>query len=356
MAHSSPRLLAYLAYTYLGLVAYATLYPLSGWRDIGTPLLAFVVWEWPRYWTVTDLVFNSIAYLPLGFLLATLLANHLRPWLAALIAAVLVGLLSLGLETLQNWLPARDPAMLDLASNTLGGALGALLGWRWGWRWLTTLSRWQQHYLSGIPRAELGVLLALLWLACQLFPNAVPLGVGDVRYLLGLTNTQLFDPQRFQSMAAIVLASNFLAAGLLFSLLTHRPWQRYVLIAGLLALSILLRSIGQVWMAPKEAEGWFALHLFDWITPPFVQGSSVAASLLLLFMLLPGNLRAMLAGLSLLTATVLINLTPVDPYSRLASATGLPTLFFNVQNLAHGLAALWPFLALPYLLFVSRRG
>ena len=353
MANNAPRLATYLAYTYAGLVIYATLYPLSGWRDIGVSPFDFLVFQWPRYWTATDLAFNAIAYLPLGFLLTMLLANRLQRLASAVLAILLTVLLSLLLETLQNWLPSRDPSMLDWVSNSVGGLVGALLGMRWGMRWMTRLSRWQQRHLSDLPRAELGLLLILLWLGCQLFPNAVPLGVGDVRYLLGLVTANAFNPQSFLPMATAVLAANIIAAGLLLSLLIAAPWQRYLWVPLLFLATIALRTAGHLWHGPGLTD--IAHNALSWLSPAIMQGSAIAAAALMLTLILPANLRAMLAGLALLIATVLINLTPGDPYSRLAAPTGLPTLFFNIQNLGHGLAAIWPFLTLPYLLFVSRR-
>ncbi|MEY4592238.1 MAG: hypothetical protein RIR18_1133 [Pseudomonadota bacterium] len=351
MTNNAPRLATYLAYTYAGLVVYATLYPLSGWRDIGVSPFDFLVWQWPRYWTGTDLAFNAIAYLPLGFLLTMLLSYRIQRFAAVFVVTLLIAGLSFSLETLQNWLPGRDPSMLDLWSNSIGGLVGALLGLRWGLRWLTWLSRWQYRHLSELPRAELGLLLILLWLACQLFPNAVPLGVGDVRYLLGLVTPNSFDPHRFRHMASAVWATNLIAAGLLFSLLVPGHWQRYVMIPILLVLAIILRTLGHLWHGGGVIDG----GIFHWITPAILNGGSIAVAALMISLILQANFRAIFAGLALLVATVLINLTPGDPYSRLATATGLPTLFFNIQNLAHGLAAIWPFLALPYLLFVSRR-
>lgn len=351
MTHSPPRLATYLAYTYIGLVAYATLYPLSGWRDIGVSPFDFLVWQWPRYWTITDLVFNALAYLPVGFLLTMLLSSRINGKRTVVLATLLGGLLSLGLETLQNWLPGRDPAILDLLSNTLGTLLGALLGLRWGNRWLGWFGHWQYRHLSALPRAELGLLLIGLWLICQLFPHAVPLGVGDVRYLLGLVTPNDFDPQSFRHMASTVWACNLVAAGLLLSLLVPGYWQRYLMTFSLILAAIALRSFGYYWQANSSSGS----GLFDWATPAIFNGVSIAIAALMLGLVLNANARAMLAGLALLIATVLINLTPSDPYSKLATVTGLPTLFFNIQNLAHGLAAIWPFLTLPYLLFVSRR-
>lgn len=356
MPASPSRLARYLAYAYAGLVAYATLYPLTGWRDLGVSPWGFLVWQWPRYWTVTDVVFNALAYLPLGFLLTVLLGARIRITWAAVLAAIFSTCLSLSLETLQNWLPGRDPAILDLASNSLGGLFGAAFAWMWGDRLMRQLGLWQKRVLSPLPHVELGLMLLLLWLACQLFPVAIPLGMGDVRYLIGLISPNGFDRNSFHGIATTIVAANVLAAGLLLSVLMPTRLSAYIALPVLFGFSFVLRSAGQWWQsAPSSIDlPWFS-KATTWLGPAMADGSLLAFGLLVVLLLLPGGLRAMLAGLALLVAAVLVNLAPGDPYSRLASGNGLPAFFFNVQNLAHGLAALWPFLALPYLLFVSRR-
>lgn len=356
MPASPARLARYLVYAYAGLLAYATLYPLTGWRDLGVSPWGFLVFEWPRYWTVTDLVFNALAYLPLGFLLTNLLAARIRLAWSAVLAGFMAASLSLGLETLQNWLPGRDPSILDLASNSLGGFFGALLAFVWGDRLMRQLGRWLNRVLSPVPHVELGLLLLLLWLMCQLFPVAIPLGMGDVRYLIGLISPGGFDPNRFHGIATTIVAANVLAAGLLLSILMPSRLSAYLALPVLFGLSFMLRTAGQWWQSsPTGVDLTWLNKALAWLGPAMVDGSLLAFALLAMLLLLPGGVRAMLAGLALLVAAVLVNLAPGDPYSRLAGGNGLPSFFFNVQNLAHGLAALWPFLALPYLLFVSRR-
>ena len=55
---------------YVMLVVYASLYPLSGWRDPGGSAFAFLFAPWPRYVTAFDLVANFLGYLPYGLLCA----------------------------------------------------------------------------------------------------------------------------------------------------------------------------------------------------------------------------------------------------------------------------------------------
>ncbi|MGH8675765.1 MAG: VanZ family protein, partial [Burkholderiales bacterium] len=49
---------------YVLLIAYASLHPLSGWRDPGTSALAFLTAPWPRWVTLFDVVSNVLGYLP----------------------------------------------------------------------------------------------------------------------------------------------------------------------------------------------------------------------------------------------------------------------------------------------------
>ena len=58
-----------LALLYAALIVYASLYPFSGWRLPGVPLLSFLVAPWSHWWTKFDLISNLLGYLPLGALL-----------------------------------------------------------------------------------------------------------------------------------------------------------------------------------------------------------------------------------------------------------------------------------------------
>ncbi|MFY9317772.1 MAG: teicoplanin resistance protein VanZ, partial [Burkholderiales bacterium] len=63
---------------YVLLVAYATLYPLAGWRDPGGSAFAFLAAPWPRYVTAFDLAANFLGYVPYGLLCALALVPRLR--------------------------------------------------------------------------------------------------------------------------------------------------------------------------------------------------------------------------------------------------------------------------------------
>src|SRR5437868_6879032 len=115
---------------YVALILHASLYPATGWRIPGESWWALLKAAPGGRLSPADVVSNVIAYVPLGVLLAW----KLRPPMsasAALVAATLGGaLLSLGVETLQMFLPSRVPSVVDLLMNsagTLAGATAALL-------------------------------------------------------------------------------------------------------------------------------------------------------------------------------------------------------------------------------------
>jgi VanZ family protein len=87
------------------------------WEDLGRPN------------RMKDILVNFAGFMPLGFLLITTLSRleGFRVRQAFLTALIGSFLFSLGIETVQVWIPFRHSSMLDLILNTLGGGFGALL-------------------------------------------------------------------------------------------------------------------------------------------------------------------------------------------------------------------------------------
>src|SRR5918999_2553807 len=121
---------------FAALTVYASLYPLEAWRDPGVSPLAYLAAPWPRHITRFDIAVNVLGYVPFGFLAAAALQPRLRA-AAAFVAAVFSAVvLTLILEALQTYLPARIASNLDALCNVLGAALGALAAVRYGPRLL----------------------------------------------------------------------------------------------------------------------------------------------------------------------------------------------------------------------------
>lgn len=336
----------YLCIAYIILIVYASLHPFSGWRDTGLPVLSFLDAAWPRYWTFFDLVINALAYLPLGFLL-TLALRRLR-WTAALAALILGSLLSFALECTQTWLPSRVPSNIDLACNTLGTGLGALLALWHGERLFARIAGLQRYLLAPTPHVEAGLVMLGLWLLIQLSPETLLFGAGDLRHLLDLTPAVPYEAQSFLVIETGITICNMIAVGLMARTLMSRHGSPYMVLAAFFSTALVIRTLAAaILIAPAEA--------LAWLTPGANFGLLIGGALLSIMLLLPASLRLALAGLALMAGTVLVNLTPPNPYSAAALVTWKQGHFLNFNGLTRLAASLWPFLALPYLTLLGRR-
>jgi VanZ family protein len=337
------HLLLYLNLGYALLIVYASLHPLSGWRDSGLDPLDFVTAAWPRYYTGFDLATNVIAYLPFGILCAASLRIRLAPLSACLIAAVLGAGLSLVLELAQNYLPNRVPSNLDLACNTAGALAGAIAGARWGRHIFSERHHaiWQNHVMTRAPGADLGVVLMGAWLMTQLSPEILLFGAGDLRQMLDLPPVQAFAAERFSHVETTIAAAGLLAAGLISHLLLRRQGRLLTLLLLLLALAI--KALAHALIAGPAAA-------LAWLTPG--ASSGLAIGLALWFgasFLAPPSRRAM-AALALLFATVMVNAAPENPYLHNMAQHWQSGQFLNFNGLTRLICSLWPFLALPWLM------
>ncbi len=349
MDSRGPVLLArYLALAWLGLVVYGSLHPFSGWLDKGISPVAFLEGGWPRYWTVFDLAANVAVYVPLGFFLTLALYRLPGRFTAPVLAVVLAGAVSFGLETAQTWLPSRVPSNVDLACNALGGLLGALWAQLVGPRIFNRIAGLQARLIAPVPHAELGLTLLGLWLLIPLSPETLLFGAGDLRQLLGLSGAVPFAAESFVLIEASITAFNALAVGLIVRLLCARIAFAYLAVPLFILLGLLVRTLATAILdSPGDA--------FAWLTPGARMGLTMAAIGLIPAIVLPATARLMLAALALMAGAILVNLAPPNPYSAAALAVWRQGHFLNFNGLTRWVATLWPFLTLPFLLLSSRR-
>lgn len=349
MTRRGPILLArYLALAWCGLVIYGSLHPFSGWRDTGISPFAFLDAGWPRYWTAFDLAANVAVYVPLGFLLTLALRDLPGRFTAPVLATLFGAGLSLGLEAVQSWLPARVPSNVDFACNASGVLLGALLAQWSGPRVFARFAAWEHRLVAPVPHAELGLTLLGLWLLVPLSPEILLFGAGDLRQALGLAGAVPFAAESFAVIEASVTALNAIAVGLVARMLCRRTLQAYGVVAALLLLGLLVRTLAAAVLdAPGQA--------FAWLTPGAELGLLAAAVILAVTLPLPLPARTVIAALALMAGTVLVNLAPPNPYSTAALATWRQGHFLNFNGLTRLVGMLWPFLTLPFLLLAGRR-
>ena len=212
-----PALARFLLAVYVLLIVYASLYPLAGWRDPGVPLLGFVAAPLPRYITFFDVAANFLGYLPYGLLCVLVVHPRLRGAAAAWAAIVTGSVLSLSLETAQNFLPARIPSNLDVVAQRRRRR------WRARWRAFFSpallgggpLQRLRAEALAPGTAADLGLTLLGLWLFAQLNPATLLFGTGDLRDLVAGPAGARYGAELFVSVEAVIAAANLAAVALL---------------------------------------------------------------------------------------------------------------------------------------------
>jgi VanZ family protein len=335
----------YLAAVYTLLAIYASLHPFSGWRDSGVEPFAFLTGAWPRHWTAFDLFVNVVAYVPLGFLWVPVGRRRLGRVGAVLLVTLGGALLSLSMESLQNYLPSRVPSNVDLGCNALGTLLGALAGARWGSALLDggRLHAVRVGQFLGGAQGDAGLLVLGLWLMTQLTPETLLFGNGDLRELLDLPTPLDYSAERFAQVEAGIVCANTVAVALLATRLGLAPLRlpvfALILVALVIKSFVLALSLG-------------ADHGFAWATYGALFGLVAGLVFWLIAALLPARLQQALAAMALLFATVLVNLTPDNPYLANTWQTWNPGQFLNFHGLTKLISALWPFLALPWLMML----
>jgi VanZ family protein len=343
----SPPLARILFAVYVLLVVYASLYPLEGWREHGVSPFDYLWAPAPRYVTDFDIAANVLGYVPYGFLGMAALYSVVRRSFALALVVVSGAALSLALEAAQSYLPTRVAASLDVAANIGGLGAGALFAAAFlpQLHESRPLRRLRGIFLPGTV-TDAGLVLLALWLFTQLNPATLLFAAGDLRDLLAAAPGTARPPQFFVAIEAITAAANLIAVAMLLSALV-RPGERaggllIVLIAGALAVktaafAILMR----------------AHDVFAWLTPGAQHGLAVGLLAALAAMMLPRLLRLALAAVLLMTATVLVNLAPPNPYLAATLKLWQQGHFLNFNGVTRWMSALWAFAALAYLIYLA---
>jgi len=346
-----------LAGIYAVLIIYASLYPFENWRAQGVDWTAFLFAPWPRYWTVFDVHSNVWGYAPLGFIVALALRRSARQLPAVVLAVLACSALSLAMESLQLFLPARVASNLDWLLNTAGALLGASAAWtldRFGFinRW----SRFRANWFATDARFSL-VILAL-WPVALLFPASVPMGLGQVleraedALALRLQDTFLLDwlPVREVELqpllpiyeALCVCLGQLLPCMLAFSVIRHLHQK---LIAWLMLL-----GLGLGFTSLSAALTYGPSHAWAWVSAPVQLALMVAAILALQLMWLQEKSLQVLALVCLMLQLTLLNNASASAYFSLTLQNWEQGQFIRFHGLIQWIGWLWPFVLLAYLM------
>lgn len=349
---------------YVLLIIYASLYPFSGWQNMGVPLQAYLFAGMPRYWTGFDLITNVLGYIPLGTLVIFALYPHIRRT-GAIALAILFGVLLSGvMEATQTLLPNRVASNLDLLTNSLGTIIGALIGSRLS---PLVMERSRLRYLRQrwfTPEASRGLIVFALWPLAQIYPQSYLFGNGqalpalsewlstrlDVPVDIGnwLRNGVDLSVQQYWLIEAIVTACGMSSALLALSCVLRDKAPRAVLLPGLLAAAIAVRTLSSALMfTPAEA--------FVWLTPGAQAGLLLGTLLLACALLLGARAQRRVAITLLLIGLVFVNIASANPYFVATLETWVQGRFLNFNGAAQFLSVLWPASALWFLLHSIHR-
>jgi len=352
-----------LAGIYSVLIVYASLYPFDGWRDQGIVPWSFLDAPLPRYWTGFDVLANAVGYGPLGFLLALGVLRTRHGWPAVTLATLATGGLSLLMESLQGYLPARVPSNVDLGLNLLGGWGGAAIAWTL--ERLGALDRWSRFRARWfVPDARGALVLLALWPPALLFPAPVAFGLGHVleraeeALAEALEGTPFLEwvPLREVELQPLLPGVELVCVmlGAVIPCLLGYSVIRSVRRRALFAAWFVALGIGASVLSAALSYG--PSHAWAWLSRPVQLG--LGAGLILAMLLLPLPRRACAAVLLLALALhlSLLNDAPTSAYFAQTLQTWEQGRFIRFHGLAQWLGWLWPYAAIAYVLLrVSRR-
>jgi hypothetical protein len=98
-----------------------------------------------------------------------------------------------------------------------------------------------------------------------------------------------------------------------------------------------------------------AESVFAWLTHGALIGLAVGLAVALAAVALPRTARLALAAVLLMAATVLVNLSPPNPYLADSLKVWQQGHFLNFNGLTRLVSALWPFMAIGYLIYLAAR-
>jgi len=342
------RLAWILALAYLLVVVYASVQPFHGWRLPPPDIAEFLTAPWPRYVTSEDIVVNVAAYAPLGFLLSIGWGARFGAGRGVLTATACAAALSLLLEAVQMFLPARIASNVDLLTNSVGALIGAMAAP------LFAPTRVLGGKIHGVRRrlfhdgmaADVGLVIVCMWPVTQFHPTAQLFGAGAVRASFQLPSYSSYTPALALGGEAVVAFLNLLGIGLLVSVLLRAGERRILLVGLLTAAAIVVKAVSAAALHRSGAP-------LAWLTPGVTIGLLTGGIVLYPVTRLPRAAQLALGLICVLLATIAINLAPDNPYHSVASRliAGGQSHFLNFSGIVRAISDLWPLLALAFFLY-----
>ena len=340
-------------------LAIGSLFPITSWTARGLDPLAFLTEPWPRWWTLSDVLLNVLAYVPFG------LFGALATWPTAgarrsILWTVMAGFaLSLSLEALQSWLPSRIPSRLDVLANGSGTLIGAMSGALLAPRLIgqARLNAWFGRWFAAGSYS--GWLLLAAWILSQLAPQSRLFGAGELQLpwsdlgtlnpvpeLAGLTTrlttgltTGLTGLTAAALLESLTVIAALVAVMLIVTRCTLSPAPRAV-IAGFIVLTALAgRSVLVGTLMPEGATD-------HWASAGALGGLLCGTLLALGASTLSERARRRALMAAVLTLLVTGPIKPELAFQNSAAMAWSTGSWRNVAGFQHGIASLWPALVL----------
>ncbi len=340
----------YLLVVLLGLMTYASLRPFTGWQIPRNGWLALL--DQPMGFLHWDVILNVLGYVPLGFLAVLALASSRRSLLITFVAAIIgcIGF-SFCVEVLQSALPARTSSLADVVTNSTGTVIGALIA--------TVLTPWllssgglvglRQRHLAPGWQGDLGLALIGFWALALFAPRTLLFGNGDARLLFSIPAQEGYSQQVFSGFEALISSMSLLAFALLLRLtFSSGRWAIRGLLLLAIAASLAVRTTG-------FGLFWTMSNAFNWVTQGAVIGLVVGTLLALALVDLPARAAAITAAMLLIASTLIVNLSPPNPYLWTKARPTRQTELAPVSMVTRTAAMLWPLAAVGFALGVAAR-
>jgi VanZ family protein len=346
------------------LIVYASLYPFTGWHDIGLPFWSYLLAPLPHYWTVFDVATNVVGYSPFGLLVVFALYPQVRGSAAALLAILAGILLSGSMEALQTFLPNRVSSNLDLLTNVSGTCIGAVAGLLLSRTFLEQSRLLQLRRQWFVHDASRGLIVIGLWPLAQIYPQGYLFGHGQIMPLVSdwvsrwldtpvdlellFRHDMLLSVQEYWLAETIITACGLTGALLTLSCMMRRQAPRVTLMLLLVMAAFVLKALASALVFDPE-------NALAWLTPGAKGGVLIAALMLAGLAYAPPAAQRRLAAISLLVSFIAVNLVPANPYFVSTLQAWIQGKFLNFNGAARFLSLCWPFFALWFLLHPVHR-
>ena len=236
--HAKPRRLLrrHLVAGYTVFIVYASLSPFEGWQEQGLDFLDVLTSPLGLTYTPFDALSNLLAYFPYGLLLALTFRTYFGRTGSVLLAAFTAAALSVAMEYLQMYLPARISSNADILTNSCGALCGALFAVSVAEQtWFARLTQWRIGLFRQGAGVDFGLALVMLWMFAQINPSLPMLG----NVFITEPAFRMYIPvpeEAFSIWESLAVALNLMMVGAL--LLTLLRIRRHAVIALLLVLVV----------------------------------------------------------------------------------------------------------------------